>query len=77
MVLKTPAYSLHRRALLGLPYRILTIKLVKPQKGTTMEAIGRSTLLLVGSWVEICNFRAPGAGSPDLKLHVSVHGFRV
>ena len=77
MVLKTPTRSIHCSSLLGLPYRILTIRLAKPQKGTAMETIGLSTLLLVRSWVEICNFWAPEAGSPELKLHVSVHEFRV
>ena len=34
-------YSLHCSSFLGLPYRILIIYLVKPNKGTTMETIGR------------------------------------
>ena len=33
-------YSLHCSSFLGLPYRILIIYLVKPQKGPTMETIG-------------------------------------
>ena len=32
--------SLHCSSFLGLPYRILIIYLVKPEKGTTMETIG-------------------------------------
>ena len=34
------AYSLHCSSFFGLPYGILTIKMVKPKKGTTMETIG-------------------------------------
>ena len=33
--------GLHCSSILGLPYRILIIYLVKPKKGTTMETIGR------------------------------------
>ena len=33
--------SLHFSSFLGLPYRILIIRLAKPQKGTTMETLGR------------------------------------
>ena len=36
------ACSLHCSSVLGLPYRILIIYLVKPKKGTTMETIGGS-----------------------------------
>ena len=36
-------YSLHCSSFLGLPFRILNSKLVKPKKGTTMETIGRSS----------------------------------
>ena len=32
--------SLHCSSFLGLPFRILNMKLVKPKKGTTMETIG-------------------------------------
>ena len=32
--------SLHCSSFLGLPYRILFIYLVSPEKGTTMETIG-------------------------------------
>ena len=35
------ASSLHCSSFLGLPFRILTINLVKPKKRTTMETIGR------------------------------------
>ena len=34
-------FCLHCSSFLGLPFRILNIDLVKPKKGTTMEAIGR------------------------------------
>ena len=34
-------YSLHCSSFLGLPCRILNIELVKPEKGTTMETIGK------------------------------------
>ena len=33
-------YSLHCSFFLGLPFRILNIDLLKPEKGTTMETIG-------------------------------------
>ena len=33
-------YSLHCSSFLGLPFRILNVKLVKPKKGNTMETIG-------------------------------------
>ena len=33
-------YSLHRSSFLGLPFGILNIELVKPEKGTTRETIG-------------------------------------
>ena len=36
----TCTYSLHCSFCLGLPFRILDPKLVKPKKGTTMETIG-------------------------------------
>ena len=34
-------YSLHCSSFLGLPFRFLNIKLVKPKKGTTMKTVGR------------------------------------
>ena len=34
-------YGLHCSSFLGLPFRILNVKMVKPRKGTTMETIGR------------------------------------
>ena len=37
---RDPTYSLHYSSFLGLPFKILNIKLVKPKKGTTMETIG-------------------------------------
>ena len=37
-------YSLHCSSFLGLPVRILNIKLVKPEKGTTMETVGSSRI---------------------------------
>ena len=37
----TITYTLHCSSFLGLPVRILSIKLVKPKKGTTMETIGK------------------------------------
>ena len=37
-----PTCSLRCSSFLGLPYRILIIYLVKPEKGTTMETIGRA-----------------------------------
>ena len=33
-------YSLHCSSFLGLPYRILIIRLVKPTEGTTVETAG-------------------------------------
>ena len=33
-------YSLHCSSFLGLPYRILSLELVKPQKGATVETVG-------------------------------------
>ena len=36
--------SLHCSSLSGLPFRILSIKLVKPKKGTTMETTGTGTV---------------------------------
>ena len=33
-------YSLHWSSFLGLPFRFLIIKWVKPKKGTTMETVG-------------------------------------
>ena len=39
--LVNPTYSLHCSSFLGLPYRILIIYLVKPEKGTSMETIGK------------------------------------
>ena len=35
-------YSLHCSSFLGLPFRILNVKLVKPKKGTTREPTGRA-----------------------------------
>ena len=37
-------YSLHCTSFLGLPFGILNIELVKPQKGTTMETRGKVSL---------------------------------
>ena len=37
-----PTYSLHCSSFFGLPFRTLNIELVKPNKGTTMENIGRT-----------------------------------
>ena len=34
-------YSLHCSSFLGLPFRFLSIELVKPKEGTTMETVGR------------------------------------
>ena len=43
MIMGLPiVYSLHCSSFLGLPFRILNTKLVKPKKGTTMETIGRA-----------------------------------
>ena len=39
---ESPTYSLHCSSYFGLPYRILTIIMVKPKKGTTMETIGKT-----------------------------------
>ena len=34
-------YSLHCSSFWGLPFRLLNTKMVKPQKGTTMETVGK------------------------------------
>ena len=47
LVIQTTTYSLHCSSLFGLPYGILTIKMVKPKKGTTMETIG---IMIVGNF---------------------------
>ena len=39
--------GLHCSSFLGLPFRILNIKLVKPKQGTTMETIGRAPSLIL------------------------------
>ena len=36
-----PTYSLHCGSFLGLAFRILNMKLVKPKKGPAMETIGK------------------------------------
>ena len=53
-----PTYSLHCRSFLGLPFRILSIELVKPKKGTTMETIGRVDLSLCFEWLVVPMFGA-------------------
>ena len=60
-------YSLHCSSFFGgLPFRILTIKLVKPKKGTTMETIGRS----VESW------RRGSMGVVVFEFFAGAFGFR-
>ena len=56
---KGVTYSPHCSSLLGLSFRILDIDLVEPQKGTTMETIGR---------VAVGGFFGCKAG-PDVRLH--------
>ena len=41
--------SLHCSSFLGLPFKILNTKLVKPKKGTTMETIGMVYFSLMGN----------------------------
>ena len=67
---KLPAYSLHCSSFLGLLFRILNIKLVKPKKkGTTMETTGESRSLYdVGSsvWPRLdpaINHKSPDKGT--------------
>ena len=47
-------YSLHCSSFLGLPFRILNTKLVKPKKGTTMETIGRVEIIGSGLSRKLC-----------------------
>ena len=37
-------YSLHCSSFLGLPFRVLNMKLVEPKKGTTMETVGKAPI---------------------------------
>ena len=34
-------HSIHGSSMFGLPYRALNLKMVKPQKGSTMQTVGR------------------------------------
>ena len=45
-------YSLHCSSFLGLPFRILNTKVVKPKEGTTMETLGMTQLLLSGGSIQ-------------------------
>ena len=38
-----PTYRLHCSSFVGLPFKILNIRVVKPQKGATTETIGKPT----------------------------------
>ena len=50
-------YSLHCTSFLGLPFRILSIELVKPKKGTTMETIGKALSMSVWQDISGCGGR--------------------